>query len=64
MRRLDRSLERDPVIETCERDVDRTLLRENPRRSVEERIEALVRASRLPGRSDRRASERRAGFSP
>ena len=37
-------LEPDPVIEAYKRDVDRTLLRENLKRTVEERIEALVRA--------------------
>jgi hypothetical protein len=35
-------LEPDPVIEAYKRDVDRTLLRENLKRSVEERIEALM----------------------
>ncbi len=44
MRRAPEPLEPDPVIEAYKRDVDRTLLRENLKRSVEERIEALVRA--------------------
>ena len=47
MRRLDQVPEPDPVIEAYKRDVDRTLLRENLRRSVEERIEALMRAQDL-----------------
>ena len=47
MWRLDQSPEPDPVIETCKRDVDRTLLRENLRRSIEERIEALMRVQHL-----------------
>jgi hypothetical protein len=38
----DRPLEPDPVIEAYKRDIDRTLIRENLRRSVEERIEALM----------------------
>jgi hypothetical protein len=44
MRHAHEPLEPDPVIEAYKRDVDRTLLRENLKRSVEERIEALVRA--------------------
>jgi hypothetical protein len=39
---LDQPLEPDPVIEVYKRDVDRTLIRENLRRSVEERLEALM----------------------
>ncbi len=42
MHGADQPLEPDPVIEAYKRDVDRTLLRENLRRSVEERIEALM----------------------
>ncbi len=33
--------ERDPVIEAYKKDVDRTLIRENLRRSVDERIARL-----------------------
>lgn len=47
MWRLDQSPEPDPVIEAYKRDVDRTLLRENLRRSVEARIEALMRVQQL-----------------
>lgn len=47
MWRLDQPADPDPVIETYKRDVDRTLLRENLRRTVEERIEALMRAQQL-----------------
>jgi hypothetical protein len=39
--------EPDPVIEAYKRDVDRTLLRQNLRRSVEERLEALMQLQRL-----------------
>jgi hypothetical protein len=39
---LDQPLEPDPVIEVYKRDIDRTLIRENLRRSVEERLEALM----------------------
>jgi hypothetical protein len=35
--------EPDPVIETYKRDVDRTLIRENLRLTVEERFDALMR---------------------
>jgi hypothetical protein len=40
---LDQPIEPDPVLEAYKRDVDRTLLRENLRRSIEERLEALMR---------------------
>jgi len=40
-------LEPDPVIEAYKRDIDRTLLRENLKRSVEERIEALMQLQAL-----------------
>jgi len=42
MHRADEPLEPDPVIEAYKHDVDRTLLRQNLRRSIEERIEALM----------------------
>jgi hypothetical protein len=42
MSTLGQPIEPDPVIEAYKRDVDRTLIRENLRRSVEERIEALI----------------------
>ena len=37
----------DPVIEAYKRDIDRTLLRENLRRTVEERLANLVALQRL-----------------
>jgi len=57
MWRLAQSPEPDPVIDAYKRDVDRTLLRENLRRSVEERIEGLVRMHRLADEF-RRAGQR------
>lgn len=42
-----RRLEPDPVIEAYKRDVDRTLIRESLKRSIEERIEALIELQRL-----------------
>ncbi len=59
MWRLDQSPEPDPVIEAYKHDVDRTLLRENLRRSVEERIEALERVQQL-AEDFRRAGQRAA----
>ncbi len=38
--------ERDPVIEAYKKDIDRTLLRENLRRSVDERVANLIAMSR------------------
>jgi hypothetical protein len=41
------ALEPDPIIELYKRDVDLTLLRENLRRSVEERFERLMALQEL-----------------
>ena len=60
MWRIDQLPEPDPVIEAYKRDVDRTLLRENLRRSVEERIEALMRVQQLADEF-RRAGQHGAG---
>ena len=46
---------RDPVIEAYKRHIDRTLLRQNLRRSVTERVENLIALQRLA------AEARRAG---
>ena len=40
-------LEPDPVIEAYKRDVDRTLIREQLRRSVDERVRRMIGALRL-----------------
>jgi hypothetical protein len=37
----------DPVVEVYKRDVDRTLIRENLKRSIEERLEALIELQRF-----------------
>jgi hypothetical protein len=42
MSRLGQPIEPDPVIEAYKRDIDRTLIRENLKRTVEERLEALM----------------------
>ena len=43
MSRRPEQFEPDPVIEAYKRDVDRTLIRENLRLTVEERFDALMR---------------------
>ena len=43
----DAALESDPVIEFYKKDVDRTLLRENLKRTVNERLANLVALQRL-----------------
>jgi len=50
-------LEPDPVIEAYKKDVDRTLLRANLRRTVTERIEALIELQKLADEA-RRAARR------
>jgi hypothetical protein len=47
----------DPVIEAYKKDVDRTLLRANLRRTVTERIEALIELQKLADEA-RRAGKR------
>jgi len=52
------SLEPDPVIEAYKKDVDRTLLRERLKRSVEERLRDLTQMQAIAeelGRAGRRA---------
>jgi hypothetical protein len=48
------ALERDPVVEVLKRDLDRTLLRENLRKTPEERVRALM-ALQLLAEEARRA---------
>ena len=43
----DERFEPDPVIEAYKRDVDRTLIREQLRRSVDDRVRAMIAASRF-----------------
>jgi hypothetical protein len=42
-----RWLEPDPVIEAYKRDIDRTLIRENLRRTVQERFDRLIELGRF-----------------
>lgn len=44
---LDQTLDPDPVIDAYKKDVDRTLLRENLRRSVDERVDQLIALQRF-----------------
>lgn len=49
--------EPDPVIEACKRGIDRTLLEENLRRSVEERVRNLMALQRLAEEARRAGRE-------
>jgi len=40
-------IERDPVVEAYKKDIDRTLLRENLKLTVEERLRNLMRLQRF-----------------
>jgi hypothetical protein len=40
-------IERDPVVEVYKKDIDRTLLRENLKLTVEERLRNLMRLQRF-----------------
>ena len=50
----------DPMVEAYKRDVDRTLLRQNLRRSVTERVEKLIALQELAAEA-RRAGRAREG---
>lgn len=50
--------EPDPVIEAYKRDIDMTLLRENLRRSVDERVRNLMALQRLAEEAGREAAQR------
>jgi hypothetical protein len=60
---LDIELAPDPVIEAYKRDLDRSLLRENLRKSIEERVTALMALQRL-AREARRAGRSAVRRSP
>ena len=47
MRQQPEQFESDPLVEAYKRDVDRTLIRENLRLTVEERFDALMRLQRF-----------------
>jgi hypothetical protein len=50
-------IEPDPVIEAYKKDVDRTLLRENLRRTIEERFENMMRLQELAAEMQRAGRE-------
>ncbi|MGH9944064.1 MAG: hypothetical protein ACRD9R_17100 [Pyrinomonadaceae bacterium] len=58
MSRQELQFKPDPVIEAYKRDVDRTLIRENLRRTVEERFEQLRRLQEFAEELRRVARER------
>ncbi len=58
--RLTTPSELDPIIEAYKKDVDRTLLRENLRLSIEERFEKLVGLQRFA--EELRRAGKRAGL--
>jgi hypothetical protein len=53
----ERALAPDPVIDVYKRDVDRTLLREQLRRTIDERVRRMIEALRLA--AELRAAGRR-----
>jgi hypothetical protein len=55
------SLEPDPVIEAFKRDIDRTLLRHNLARTVEERLRNLIELQRFARELVRAGREARDG---
>lgn len=52
-------LRRDPVIEVYKKDVDRTILRESLKLSVEERLRALIRLQRAASKLQRAGQDAR-----
>ena len=58
MSRQEIHFESDPVIEAYKRDVDRTLIRENLRLSVEERFEQLMRLQQFAEELRRAGAEK------
>ena len=59
MSRRPEQFEPDPVIEVYKRDVDRTLIRENLRLTVEERFDALMRLQQFAEELQRAGREAR-----
>ncbi|MBM3820309.1 MAG: hypothetical protein FJW14_15005 [Acidimicrobiia bacterium] len=53
------ALEPDPVIEAFKKDIDRTLLRENLRRTPDERLQALMAVQRFAEELRRAGAEAR-----
>lgn len=57
----DAPVEPDPVVEFYKKDIDRTLLRENLKRSVTERIANLAALQRLAEEARRAGRDARSG---
>ena len=57
MRKAPIDIEPDPVVEAYKKDVDRTLIRENLRLTVEERIEKLMELQRFAEQLQRAGRE-------
>jgi hypothetical protein len=57
MSRRQKNCEPDPIIEAYKKHVDRTLIRENLRLSVEERFEKLMRLREFAGELRRAGQE-------
>src|SRR5262245_36008443 len=57
----DAPLEPDPLIEAYKKHVDRTLLRENLKRTVQERLDRLVELQRLAEEARRAGREAKSG---
>ena len=51
----------DPVVERYKQDVDRTLIRENLRKTVQERVDTLIALQRLAEEARRAGAEIRRG---
>ena len=54
-----RALVSDPVVDAYKRHIDRTLLRQNLRRTVTERVENLIALQRLAAEARRAGQSRR-----
>ena len=54
-----RALVSDPVVDAYKRHIDRTLLRQNLRRTVTERVENLIALQRLAAEARRAGKSRR-----
>ena len=61
MEKKDSPLPRDPVIEAYKKDIDLTLIRENPKLSVEDRLRKLMALQRFAQELLRAGRESRNG---
>lgn len=54
---MDAPLEPDPVVEAYKKHIDRTLLRENLKRTIQERVNRLIELQRLAEEARRAGGE-------